>query len=467
MQGKKKYNKQLSVFVNIEDLIPDNHYLRKINKIFDISFVRELTAECYSQRYGRPSIDPEVYFRMMVIGYLYEIEHDRKLCEEIKYNIAYRWYCRLHLDDSVPEHSSLSRIRDRYGHEIFKRFFDKIISLCQKHGLIKGNRVMTDSSLFKADASIDSIVAKDKELANQEREKILNRNVNDPMPKRTIKNDTHVSMSDPDSTLARKEGTPRGLKYKMHTTIDADSRVVLSSRITTGATHDTKIFIEQIKSIKSDYNLNITEAIADRGYGAIDNIKQLHNMGITTYIPLFNTKVGKKVLDIIAAGFRYDKKENKYICPAGKDLLPIKSDTMAHYYSKSNICNNCKIKNHCVANKNKRGHRIIHKNLDQELVEVEIHRMQTNVFQQKLADRMWKIEGVFAEAKNRHTFSRAKYRGLAKVQIQAYMVSAVQNLKRILYCLFHVIQRFISCLVYNFECYFHYLLVNHYFYCLG
>ena len=79
-------------------------------------------------------------------------------------------------------------------------------------------------------------------------------------------------MSDPDSTLARKEGTPRSLKYKMHTTIDADSRVVLGTRITTGATHETKIFIEQIKSIKSDYNLNITEAIADRGYGAIDNI---------------------------------------------------------------------------------------------------------------------------------------------------------------------------------------------------
>ena len=115
MQGKKKYNKQLSVFVNIEDLIPDNHYLRKIDKIFDISFVRELAARFYSKKYGRPSIDREVYFRMMVIGYLHGIGHDRKLCEEIKYNIAYRWYCRLHLHDDVPDHSSLSKIRDRYG----------------------------------------------------------------------------------------------------------------------------------------------------------------------------------------------------------------------------------------------------------------------------------------------------------------------------------------------------------------
>ena len=160
----------------------------------------------------------------------------------------------------------------------------------------------------------------------------MNRNISDPMLRRTIKNDAHIRMSDPDSIWASKEDTPRGLKYKIHTTIDADSRVILNSKITTGAIHDTKIFIEQIKSIKSDYNLNITEAIANRGYSAIDNIKQLYNIGITTYIPLFNIKVGKKVLDIIAAGFHYDKEENKYVCPAGKDLLPIKSDTMAHYY---------------------------------------------------------------------------------------------------------------------------------------
>ena len=150
----------------------------------------------------------------------------------------------------------------------------------------------------------------------------------------------------------------------MHTTIDIDSRVILNSKITTGAIHDTKIFIEQIKSIKSDYNLNITEAIANRGYSAIDNIKQLYNIGITTYIPLFSIKFGKKVLDIITAEFHYDKKENKYICPAGKDLLPIKDYTMARYYSKANICNNCKIKTDCVDNKNKRNHRIIHRNLD-------------------------------------------------------------------------------------------------------
>ena len=100
--------------------------MRRIDRIFDISFVRELTAEFYSQRYGRPSIDLEMYFGMMVIGYLYVVEHDRKLCEEIKYNIADHWYCRLYLDDDVSDHSSLSRIRDRYKQEIFKRFFDKV-----------------------------------------------------------------------------------------------------------------------------------------------------------------------------------------------------------------------------------------------------------------------------------------------------------------------------------------------------
>ena len=119
MQGVNHYQSQLFVYVNLEELIPQKHILRKLDKIFDLSFVRKLTAKYYCNGNGRPSIDPELFFRMILIGYIFGIKHDRRLCEEITCNIAYRWYCKLNLDNNVPDHSSLSKIRDRYGSEVF------------------------------------------------------------------------------------------------------------------------------------------------------------------------------------------------------------------------------------------------------------------------------------------------------------------------------------------------------------
>jgi transposase len=266
------------VYVNLEELIPQKHILRKLDKIFNLSFVRKLTEEYYCSGNGRPSIDPELFFRMILIGYIFGIKHDRRLCEDITCNIAYRWYCKLNLDDNVPDHSSLSKIRDRYGSEVFEKFFDKVVEECRINGLVKGERIITDGSLIKADASIDSMVAKDENMAKAEVTALKERKATDRMPNRKISNETHISKSDPDSSLAKKEGTERALRYKVHSTIDANSRVILDSKITTGATHDTKVYLERIEYIKKKYKLNIKEAIADRGYGAIDNIKSLNEI---------------------------------------------------------------------------------------------------------------------------------------------------------------------------------------------
>ena len=111
MQGLQIYQPRLFYCIDIDKFVPQNHFLRRIEKILDLSFVRELTHSFYSHNNGRPSIDPELFFRMILIGYIFGIGHDRRLCEEISYNLAYRWYCKLNLEDNVPNHSSLSRIR--------------------------------------------------------------------------------------------------------------------------------------------------------------------------------------------------------------------------------------------------------------------------------------------------------------------------------------------------------------------
>src|ERR1700761_4656114 len=119
MQGKQEYQSQLFFTANIEKMIPQNHLLRKIDGLLDLSFVRDLTASLYCQNNGRPSVDPELYFRMQIIAYFYGIDSDRRLCEEVEFNLAYRWYCRLSLEDVVPDHSSMTKIRDRLGEKTF------------------------------------------------------------------------------------------------------------------------------------------------------------------------------------------------------------------------------------------------------------------------------------------------------------------------------------------------------------
>lgn len=160
MQGQHKYQPKLFVQIDIEKLIPQNHFLRKIDQILDLSFVRELTKEYYCQNNGRPSIDPELFFRIILIGYIFNISSDRKLCEELRYNLAYRWYCKLEIDDFTPDHSSLSRIRDRYEASVFEKFFDKVVDLCKDYGLVKGERIITDGTLIEANASIESMVSR-------------------------------------------------------------------------------------------------------------------------------------------------------------------------------------------------------------------------------------------------------------------------------------------------------------------
>ena len=120
MQGMHVFQPQARTAIDLESFVEDGHFLRKVHRVLQLSFVRELTASSYAAGHGRPLIDPEVYFRMLLVGYLYGITSDRRLCEEVRYNLAYRWFCRLSLEDEVPDHSSLSRIRDRFGEQILR-----------------------------------------------------------------------------------------------------------------------------------------------------------------------------------------------------------------------------------------------------------------------------------------------------------------------------------------------------------
>ncbi len=322
MQGVHAFEPKAKTSIDLESFVAEEHFLRRVDRVLNLSFVRELTAPRYAAQQGRPSIDPEVYFRMQLAAYFYGIRTDRRLCEEVRYNLAYRWFCRLSLTDDVPDHSSLTRIRDRLGEEVFEAVFRQIIAQCQEKGLVKEHcRVMTDATLLAADASLNSLVHNDPEKAKQEAEaqRRRRRTIDEKAP-RKLSNQTHRSRTDPDATLAQKKGTPLELKYRVHQTIDAGSRVILDTEVTTGARQDNQPYLEQIQRVRDRYKLTIDEAITDRGYGSAENIQSLKEKGIKPFVPLWNRNCGRNSGS--AAGLEYDREKRSHSLRRRQASLP-------------------------------------------------------------------------------------------------------------------------------------------------
>ena len=434
MQGLHVFDAQATTVIDLESFVHHDHFLRKVDRVLESAFVRDLTAACYAAGRGRPSIDPEVYFRMLLVAFLYDIRSDRQLCEDVYYNLAYRWFCRLSLQDRVPDHSSLSRIRDRYGEDIFEALFRSIVETCRKRGLVAPQcRVMTDATLIAADAALDSLVHNDPERARLEAESLQGRTkAIDPPPTRRISNQTHRSRTDPDATLAQKRGSPQQLKYKVHQSAEAESRVILDTHVTTGARHDNQPYLEQLQRIEERHRIAIHEVTADRGYGSAHIIRTLQEQGKRTFIPLWSGRVGNS--KYLKGSLVYQKDHDRFRCPAGKYLTPTPAITENHkrYVSLSSDCQACAQASTCPARTSGSSpQRFVLRNLDQDLFEEVQARMRDPAFGEKLSERMWKMEGLFAEAKQNHGLSRARYRGRSKVQIQAYLSAIVQNLKRL------------------------------------
>jgi IS5 family transposase len=293
-------------------------------------------------------------------------------------------------------------------------------------------RVMTDATLIPADAALDSLVHNDPGQARLEAESLQGRTkAVDPLPTRKISNQTHRSRTDPDATLAQKRGTPQQLKYKVHQSAEAESRVILDTHVTTGARHDNQPYLEQLQRIEERYRITIHEVTADRGYGSAHIIRTLQEQGKQTFIPLWSGRVGNKYLK---GSLVYQKDHDRFRCPAGKYLTPTPAITENHkrYVSLSSDCQACAQASTCPARTSGSSpQRFVLRNLDQDLFEEVQTRMRDPAFGEKLSERMWKMEGLFAEAKQNHGLSRARYRGRSKVQIPAYLSAIVQNLKRL------------------------------------
>jgi len=453
MMRKETESQNRFMYINLEDYIPKNHLLRAIRKKIDFKFIYEKVKHLYPN-VGRPSIDPVLLIKMLIIGYLYGIPSERKLEEEVKLNLAYRWFLGMDLGDSVPDHSTFSQNRRRRFKESgsFQEIFDHIVSLCVSEGLVTGEVIVTDSTHIKANASNNKVekVAVEKtpsayllELENEaQRLEAELQAKREEEGKKTRGKKPNVeekklltqiqSATDPDAGLMNRPGKPKGFHYLGHTSIDPKHGIITDIYATSGNVNDQQPYVERLKVQEEKFGFKIEKVGADKGYDYAEVHYGLEKLDIEGYIASFKRASGSEAIE--SKEFFYDPKIDTYICPEGKFL----KFTHVHrgtgnkfrkvYAAGTKDCKNCLRRNKCFGKT--ASFRTIARPLFQEDIERNKDRAQTLDYKriQRLR-RIW-CEGTFGTLKQEHNLKRTYKRGIENVQEQCLLSALAMNIKR-------------------------------------
>lgn len=449
LRKKELENKLIYNFI-LDNYVPEDHILRIIDRSIDFDFIWAKVSHLYS-RIGQPAIDPVVLIKMLIIGYLFDIDSERQLVKDIQVNLAYRWFIKYDIDEKIPHHSTISQTRRRkFSHStIFQDIFDNIVMQCIEKGLIDGSTIFTDSTHIKANASMDSLkkilitpkefidqLEKNSEESSEKETESSTEDKNDDETDKTDKkkkysNLTHRSCSDPDSRLFTRKGKPKGLYYLEHRS-GVEAGYTTDVFITPGNLQDCEVYIDRLKIQKEKFNFNILNGVADQGYGIGRIYEELTKMRINAYIP-YRHKESKKEGMYSRHDFEYDEKKDIFICPAGETLSRSKNpskDNCYKYNGKKSFCNDqCQFRKKCTTGKGVKG---LSRSIYQDYVDIQLKKKRTKEWKRMLRKRKTLIEGLFGDAKSNHGLVRAKMRGIKKVQEQSFMTATVQNIKRMI-----------------------------------
>lgn len=452
MLGDHDRKEPMFYYVRMEDIVPEDHLLRLVDQHINFSFIKDKVKHLYSHT-GRPSIDPEVLLRMLLIGYLYGITSERRLCEEVKMHIGYRWFVGLSLQDKVPDHSTFSKNRhERFAeNDVFQKIFDEVVRQCVDKGLLTGKHLTVDSTYIKANASFKSlepivVEMKPKEYIEklEEQNLILSSEnlpesvedrpwepgVDYPHRGQKISNDTHRSKTDPDARISRKSfKAPTDLYYSATYLMDNKSRIIVGTDIgQPDKKTDCDNAIKQIQITKWRHKI-IPESIgADKGYAAGEFINNLINENIQPHIPIVETKRHNHCDIYEREKFTYDEARDIFICPEGKELKywGIHKHSRQHVYRASKKdCEICSKKHECTKDRA----RSISYHIYEESINKAKQLNRTKEY--RISQRMRKrIEELFGEAKEFMGLRVAKFRRMKFVREQILMTAAAQNIKR-------------------------------------
>jgi len=437
------------VLLSLESAVPPNHFYRHLDRTLDLAFVRDLVAECYASG-GRPSIDPVVFFKLHLIMFFENLRSERKLIEIASLNLAHRWYVGYHLDEPLPDHSSLSKIRARLGLPVFRRFFDAIVTQCAQAGLVWGKELIFDATKVRANASMDSLtpvlrlVVDDhlaaltpaESAAETPRWDLLETCRLDPDRPQTShggrKSDFRESTTDPDAALIKPQGAQACLGYQDHYVVDGGkARIILHALVTPGDVMENQPMLDLLRRVMFRWRLRPHRVIADTTYGTIENIRQIEGAeDIRAYMPLPDWEHQR---DYYGPGqFTYDAAQDVYLCPQGALLYPYRQEWKAEkteYRAQATICNACPVKAACTPSHQGRQ---VHRSFHAAYLERVRGYHETEEYQKAMRKRKVWIEPLFGEAKQWHGMRQFRLRGLKKVNMEGVFIAAGQNLKRLL-----------------------------------
>ncbi len=491
MMGTKERHFAPLINVSLEELVPSDHFYRHLQRTLDLSFVREFVQQTYAGG-GRPSIDPVVFFKLQLVLFFEGLRSERQLMRHAADRLSVRWYVGYDLGEPLPDHSSLTRIRERYGVETFRRFFEQIVEQCQQAGLVWGRELYIDGTKVQANASKDSLkprffveahlstlfsdqaeeatgtgeqdaiedesassepshqeekaspVELPPSLSPEQRCELSQQNEarHDWIEQlgaqdRSVKGRSYqrmadylVSTTDPDATLMEtKNGAAMG--YRTHYVVDGGkARIILGVLVTPSEVMDNQPMRDLVFRARFRWKLRPRHVTGDTKYGTTDNIVALEREHIHAYIPL--PDYTQRTPFFGKEMFQYDAQQDAYRCPNGA-LLHFKSylhhEGLKRYRADATICNNCPLKSRCTDSD--KGRTLLC-SVDEALVDRVRAYAPLEAYKKALRKRQVWVEPLFAEGKDWHGMRRFRLRRLWRVNCEGLMRATGQNLKRLL-----------------------------------
>lgn len=439
MQGKKQYEEKLFLSFRLSERVPENNFYRRLKETLDLSFLRKRTS-CYYGLEGQSSIDPEVFFKLMLIGYIENLCSDRKIIEHASMRMDMLYFLNYDIDEPLPWHSTLSRTRKLYGEDLFLDVFRQVLNLCVAKGMVNGKRQAVDSAFIKANASISSLVERElqDDAATYLQELVANEEGNcnpasKPRKQRDRENKKYKSTTDPDARLSTKANKQRALNYFGQISVDTDSHVICGAMADFADKRDSQclpmIVNQTIDNLKQN-GLIVEEVLADTGYSSGTSLKYLEKANIKGYIPCIGNYLPFR------EGFVYNAVGDFYQCKAGVKI-PFKGLRIDHrdnsliksYYSSTKDCQPCPFREECIK---KAKYKQIGDTLYKPYYDRMYDRVKSNTGKRMKILRSSTVEPVLGTLLHFRGMRKVYTKGIDLAKKHVLLAATAYNLKKLL-----------------------------------
>ena len=442
LRDRKTQQQNEYEIVLLDELVPQDHLLRKIDAAVDFSFIHDICKDLYSPDNGRPAIEPELLFKMLLLGYLYDIKSEVKIAQAVNENIAFKWFLGLKLTEKGPDHAiiSINRVRRFKDNNIAEQIFDEILHQCIAKGLVGGEILYTDSTHIKAKANkhkkalvtvketpreymeeLDEQIDLDRKALGKEP---FDKDDNDP-PEGSGTTSRMVSTTDPESGQQTRDGKPSGFHYSEHRTVDSKNNVIVNVHVEPANINDITPVPTILKEILFRLGKLPKYMGFDAGYHSAWIAHLLEKSRIQGVIGYRRHTHQKEVFGKYR--FRYDAEFDAYTCPEGKHLYwrTTNREGFREYWSNSKECVNCPRRSECISEKAKR--RLVTRHVWQDALDDVTWFTKTLNGQRIYSWRKETIERSFAEAKENHGLRFARMLGIQNMREQCFLTAAVSS----------------------------------------